>query len=194
MRPRAPLRPLFFPLVAVAFLSLATAPACAPSKQVQEVPVNPDAPLALELRLIKGPGLAGRLLNHSAAARPVLHDLRLQPSRVILVTAEGDTLEPFDRRSLMKFDGTLYCRSFHPLAPGAALDLGEARFARADGGWSLTWGPFEYEDLPAGRYTARLAWASVAADCQESREAEPRPVPGVWLGDVASNPVEVTLE
>lgn len=36
MRPRAPLRPLFFPLVAVAFLSLATAPACAPSKQVQE--------------------------------------------------------------------------------------------------------------------------------------------------------------
>lgn len=194
MSRRAPLRPFFIPLVAVAFLSLATAPACAPSKQVQEVPMNADVPLALELRLVKGPGLAGRLLNHSAAARPVLHDLRLQPSRVILVTAAGDTLEPFDRRSLMKFDGTLFCQSFHPLAPGAALDLGEARFIRADGGWSLTWGPFEYEDLPAGRYTARLAWTSVAADCQETRAAEPRPVPGVWLGTVASNAVEVTLE
>ena len=194
MSRRAPLRPFFSPLVAVAYLSLATAPACAPSKQVQEVPMNADVPLALELRLVKGPGLAGRLLNHSAAARPVLHDLRLQPSRVILVTAAGDTLEPFDRRSLMKFDGTLSCQSFHPLAPGAALDLGEARFIHADGGWSLTWGPFEYEDLPAGRYTACLAWTSVAADCQETRAAEPRPVPGVWLGTVASNAVEVTLE
>ena len=70
MSRRAPLRPFFIPLVAVAFLSLATAPACAPSKQVQEVPMNADVPLALELRLVKGPGLAGRLLNHSAAARP----------------------------------------------------------------------------------------------------------------------------
>lgn len=194
MRPRAPLRPLSVPLVALAVLSLASAPACAPSKQAQEVPMNADVPLALELRLVKGPGLAGRLLNHSAAARPVLHDLRLQPSRVVLVTAGGDTLEPFDKRSLMKFDGTLFCQSFRPLAPGAALDLGEARFARADGGWSLTWGPFEYEELPAGRYTARLAWTSAAADCQETRAAEPRPVPGVWLGTVASNAVEVTLE
>lgn len=194
MRPGAPLCPLSFLLVAIGFLSLATAPACAPSKQVQEVSMNPDVPLVLELRLIKGPGLAGRLLNHSAAARPVLHDLRLQPSRVILVTAGGDTLEPFDKRSLMKFDGTLFCHSFHPLAPGAALDLGEARFARADGGWSLTWGPFEYEDLPAGRYTARLAWTSVAADCQETREAKPRPVPGVWLGTAESNAIEVTLK
>ena len=156
--------------------------------------MNSQAPLALELQLTKGPGLSARLVNQGPAARPVLHDLRLQPSRLVLRNAAGDTLEPFDRRALMKFDNTLYCDAFKALPPGQALELGAERFEKSGGAWKITWGPYEYDALPAGRYNAWLAWESVAAECQESADATPRPVAGVWLGTTESNPVEVTLK
>lgn len=155
--------------------------------------MNADAPLALELRLVKGPGLAGRLLNHSAAARPVLHDLRLQPSRVILVTAAGDTLEPFDRRSLMKFDGTLFCQSFHLWRPERRSTWARLVSSAPTGAGHSPGGPSSTRISPRGaipRASPGPAWPPTVR-----KPARPNPArPGRLAGTVASNAVEATLE
>ena len=152
-----------------------------------------DCPFALELRATKGPGLSARLVNRSAAALPLLHDARLQPSRLVLTAADGAEIEAFDGRALMKYDPRIYCARFQSLPAGKEIDLGEARFTRRGDGWSLTWGPYEFESLAAGRYTAHLAWTSEADSCQDAADSPLRPVTGVWLGTVESNRVEVTL-
>ena len=95
-----------------------------------------DCPFALELRATKGPGVTARLVNRSAAALPLLHDVRLQPSRLVLTATDGAEIEAFDGRALMKYDATLYCARFQSLPPGQALDLGEARFTRRGSGWT----------------------------------------------------------
>lgn len=165
-----------------------------PAKQVQEVPVQNHVPFEIRLKALKGPGLAAWLINRAPTPLPVLHDLRLQASRLVLRGADGVEVEPFDRRALMKFDPRVYCNLFRPLAPGGDLKLAEIRFEKEDDAWTLTWGPYAFEELTAGSYTARISWTSAAADCQDDAEAEPHPVPGVWLGTVTSNEVTVVLK
>lgn len=153
-----------------------------------------DVPFEIRLEVVKGPGLAARLINRSPATQPVLHDPRLQASQLVLRDAAGEEVEAFDRRALMKFDPRVYCNLFRPVPRGAELKLEEVRFEREDATWALAWGPFSFEELPAGSYAARVIWSSEAATCQDAVDSEPHPVAGVWLGTVTSNEVTVVLK
>jgi hypothetical protein len=149
--------------------------------------------LKLELDL-KGTEIRGRLVNTGVAATLVLHDELLQPSRPILLDAEGEEIEAFDERSRAKFDNTVYESMFTQLAGGATLELGEASFERGKkGAWQLAWGPYRFRDLPAGRYQVQLAWSSTITRALADVDDSVIEMKGVWLGELRSGIRPLTL-
>jgi hypothetical protein len=179
-------------LVAVAF-------GCEPSAGVRcaavaagSPEVTADAPFAIELVLVGSASLRASLRNRSTSAQRVLHDPLRQPSRLLL-RGPGGEVPSFDTRSVMKFDNTVETEDYAVLEPGGSVPLGEASFERSGIGWRIRWGPFEFEDLRAGAYEARVAFSSERADAVDPESGEAARVTGVWLGRVESPAVRVTL-
>lgn len=157
-------------------------------------PARPtEAPLVLDLSLADGLQLVARVKNVSAAAQSLLHGEPHQPSVLVLASLAGQPIVAFDERRIAKHDSRVYCADFQTLAPGATAPLDSARFQREPGGYQLQWGPFRMTDIPPGVYTARLTFRSAITQCMDEETGKQRPCPGVWLGQVESNTVRVTL-
>jgi hypothetical protein len=177
--------------------ALAAALACertagvAPAVASGSAEVGMAAPFAVELDL-SGTTLRATLRNRSGSGQGVLHDRLRQPSRLRL-SGSGGEVESFDTRSVMKFDNSVEPDDYARLDAGAGLPLGEASFERRGSGWAIRWGPFEFEDLPAGKYRAQVEFESARDDAVDPESGEPTRVSGVWLGRVESPPVDVSL-
>ena len=170
-------------------------PGCARFEPHEETRAPMDRSVPLEIRLTagRGPDLEAVLVNRSRKVQAILHDTELQPSRLLLFDAQGAAIDPFDSRSIKKYDATVYDYSFQNLAPGQELKLFAARFQRSGKGASVSWGPFEFEELPAGVYAAKIVWESRIEAYLDEGTQEVRRLPSVWLGSLESNTVTVRL-
>jgi hypothetical protein len=149
-----------------------------------------DTPFEIRLMGEKGPALRAVLINHSDVPQVILHDPKLQPSRLDLNGPDGEPVDAFDSRRVKKFDNTIRCEQLRTIPAPGEIEFGAVRFRRGGQGYAVTWGPFEFEDLPAGAYTARIVWESTADSCLDESTQEQRKL-RLWLGEVRSN--EVTL-
>jgi hypothetical protein len=149
-------------------------------------------PFAIRLT-VKGTELKAVLVNVSSSEQVALHDSHLQVSTLELVPSNGLRLRPFDSRMIMKFDNTPYCQLFPKLGPGKKLELGSVRWKKLRDGYSGQWGPFNFEEVAAGDYQARIVWHSERAQCLDEGTRQMRPLPSVWRGMVRSNQVAVHL-
>jgi hypothetical protein len=148
----------------------------------------------IEIRLTaSGPKLKAVLVNRSAAGQMLLHDAHLQAATLELVSSTGSRPKPYDSRMIMKYDSTPYCRLFQTLPPGKKLELGAVHFQLSRDGFAGQWGPFNFDEVPAGDYQARVTWHSDRAQCFDESTRQMRKLPSVWRGMVRSNQVTLHL-
>ncbi len=148
----------------------------------------------LDIRLTaSGPELKAVIVNHSSTDRMLLHTLYLQASTLELVSSTGSQLKPYDSRLIMKYDGAPYCHLFQKLVPGKKVQLGAMRFRSSRDGFTGQWGPFNFDEVPAGDYQVRVTWYSDRAQCLDESTQKMQKVPAVWRGFVRSNLVTLHL-
>ena len=148
-----------------------------------------------EIRLkSRGSELKAVLINRSSAEQKLLHDVHLQASTLELFPSAGSPPKPYDSRAIMKHDATPYCQLFQTLAPGKKLKLGTVRFAKSRDGFAGQWGPFNFDEVPAGDYQARVTWHSEHAQCFDESTRQMRKLPSIWRGLVRSGQVTVHLD
>ena len=133
------------------------------------------------------------LVNRSSSRQVLLHNANLQMSTLALVSATGSPQKPYDSRMIRKCDTTPYCRLFLTLLPGTKLVLGSVRFQKLRDGFAGQWGPFNFEELPAGDYQAKVTWHSERAQCFDESTRQMRKLGSVWRGIVHSNQVTLHL-
>jgi len=163
------------------------------TRQDKGLKMEKDILFEIKLSSDKGPTLRAVLVNHSQVSQTILHHHLLQPSRLDLVGQRNMRIEPFDSRSIKKYDATIYCGYFKSLAPGKEIELGSIRFKRAGQIFTANWGPYEFEELIAGTYTARVIWESAANTCVDEDTGQLRRLPTVWQGQLISNEVNLQL-
>jgi hypothetical protein len=141
----------------------------------------------------RGSELKAVLINRSSKEQMLLHNDYLQADMLELVASTGSRHAPYDSRKLRKYDTTPYCNLFQTLAPGKKLELGAVHFRQSRDGSQGQWGPFNFEELPAGDYQARVTWLSERGQCMEESPRQMRKLPAIWRGVVHSNPVTLHL-
>jgi hypothetical protein len=147
-----------------------------------------------EIRLTaSGSDLKAALVNRSSAEQRLLHDAHLQAATLELVASTRSGPKPYDSRMIMKYDSTPYCQLFQTLPPGKKVEFGSVRFQRSRDGFAGQWGPFNFEEVPAGDYQARVAWHSERDQCFDESTRQMRKLPSVWRGLVRSNQVTLHL-
>jgi hypothetical protein len=147
-----------------------------------------------EIRLYaSGPELKGVLVNRSTGKQMLLHDVHLQVSTLEMISATGSNHKPYDSRKLTKYDTTPYCSLFTTLPSGTKLVLGTSRFRKSRDGFAGQWGPFHFEELPAGEYQAQVTWLSERTQCLDEATRQMRKLPTLWRGVVYSNQVTLRL-
>ena len=148
----------------------------------------------LEIRLTaNGSELKAVLVNRSSVEQMLLNDAHLQAATLELVPATGIGPKPYDSRLIMKYDTKPYCQMFQTLRPGKKLELGFARFQKLRDGFSGQWGPYNFEEVPAGEYQVSVTWHSERAQCFDESSRQMRKLPSVWRGMVRSNRVTLHL-
>jgi len=147
-----------------------------------------------EIRLTaSGSELKAALVNRSSSKQMLLHEAHLRASTLELVPPIGSRPKPYDSRMLKKYDTTPYCQLFLMLPPGSKLGLGSVRFGKSRDGYAGQWGPFNFEELPAGDYQAQVTWHSERAQCFDESTRQLRKLPSLWRGVVRSNQVTLHL-
>ena len=145
-----------------------------------------------EIRLTaSGSELKAVIINRSSSEQRLLHEPHLQAITLELITSTGNRHKPYDSRMIKKYDATPYCYLFQTLAPGKKLGLGSVRFQKSRDGYSGEWGPFVFDEVPAGKHLARVSWHSELVQCLDPSTRQMRKLPSIWRGIVHSN--EVTL-
>lgn len=141
-----------------------------------------------EIRLTaSGATLTAVLHNHSSAPQSVVLKPFLQPSELILTGPKG-AVKPFDTREVQKFDATVRQGSFTTIAAGADQALEKATVQGGGGSATLQWGPFRFESLPAGTYTAKVVLKSALTDYEDDQGRSQKKA-DAWTGTVTSNEV-----
>jgi hypothetical protein len=147
-----------------------------------------------EIRLnVSGSELKAMLVNRSSSRQVLIHDAHLQAATLELISATGSELKPYDSRTIKKYDKTPYCQLFPTLAPGKKMELGSVRFGKSRDGYRGQWGPFNFEEVPAGYYQVRVAWHSERAQCLDESTRQMHKLPSLWRGIVWSNQVTLRL-
>jgi len=148
-----------------------------------------------EIRLtVSGSELKALLVNLSKAEQMLVHDTYLQASVLELVPSNAGQHKPYDSRMIKKYDATPYCRLFLTLAPGKKLVLGSVRFKKSRDGYAGDWGPFHFDEMPAGDYRAQVTWQNERTQCLDEDTRQMRKFPSLWRGRVLSNQVTLRLE
>jgi hypothetical protein len=166
-------------------------PACA---QRSAAEVESIGPFAIEVEATSGPGLHAVLRNVSSGYQNALVHEQVQPSRPVLVGADGRELKPRDTRDDKRSALAVVSQSYYTgLAPCETLDLGSATFSHSASGHGLAWGPFQWSKLPSGAYDVSVAVAMRVEHYNDPRGNRRRPEGGVWTGEVTSDAVRIVL-
>jgi len=136
------------------------------------------APLRLSLEIVQPLGLRAMLRNTSKSTLTIVHDPFVQPSRLSL-SVNGRAIKPADMREVERYSTTVSEDQMQRLEPGRSLEIFKALVDRRERGARIQWGPYEFDRLEGGVYSARVDW--VAA------------YPKAWTGKLASNTVKITL-
>ncbi len=147
-----------------------------------------------EIRLTaSGPELKAVLVNRASTKQMLIHETHLQASTLELVSSTGSLPKPYDSRKIKKNDITPYCGLYTTLHPGTKLALGSVRFQKSRDGYTGQWGPFNFDELPAGEYRALVTWQSERTQCLDETTRQMRKLPSIWRGVVRSNQVTFRL-
>jgi hypothetical protein len=147
-----------------------------------------------EIRLASGDAaLKAVLVNRSSSDQLLLHDSHLQASTLEIISPTGSVHKPYDSRKIGKLDATPYCHLFLPIGPGKKMLLAGMHFRKSRDGYSGEWGPFNFDELPAGDYQVRVVWYSERTQCLDEGTGKMRRLPSVWRGIVRSNQVTLHL-
>jgi hypothetical protein len=141
----------------------------------------------------RGPELKAVLINHSSTEQRLLYSNHLQTTKLELISETGSVQKPYDSRKIQKYDTKPYCYLFQKLGPGKKRQLGSVGFKKLRDGYSGQWGPFNFEEIPAGKYQARIIWQSEITQCFDESVDKMREVSPVWRGIVRSNQVTLRL-
>jgi hypothetical protein len=117
----------------------------------------------------------------------------LQPCQVALTGPHG-AAPAADSRNVRKYDVTVYRRSFQTVPSGGRLVLVERSFEpRGASAWSLSWGPFVFENLAPGVWEAVATFDSVLDDWFDEASRTMQPNRNAWTGQLRSDAVECRL-
>ena len=131
----------------------------------------------------------GYLINQSEHERYVLHSDAIQASELILTRNDNETLTAYDVRSNEKIDNTVYQYMFTSLESGTKIELFRLETTCAAENNRVTWGPYRFENVDAGKYRARIRWTSLIDTFIDEETGEVHKMPHVWLGTVESKDV-----
>jgi hypothetical protein len=148
-----------------------------------------DSPWSIHFQ----PAGMSTLRNHTGREHWVLHDQRLQPSR-LEVKDEGGQVQPVtDRRAVMKFDNTVRKEHFVRVENGGEMPLFQLRIEAGGGEFALGWGPYRVGPLKAGTYTATVIFEARKDRAFDEEKNKDVPVDGALIGTLRSDPVQLRL-
>jgi len=149
-----------------------------------------------EIRLVSsGSELKAVLANRSSSEQVLLYHEYLQTSSIELVSSTGQqpNPKPYDSRLIMKVDSKPYCRLFQKLGPGKKLEIGTLSLRKSRDGYAGQWGPYNFDEVAAGDYHARVIWHSERSQCLDESTQQMRKLTSAWKGMVRSNQITVHL-
>jgi hypothetical protein len=152
------------------------------------------SPFEIRLRELRGLAVEGVLVNVSKKPQLVLANDRLQPCEPTLRDSAGKTVALADKRADMKYDNTPWRALFKALKPGEEVPWVKGRFERREDGYYFECSQFEAMGLRAGRYTLSVVWKSAIDQWVDSETRKSGRWKDIWLGELRSNQVTVTLE
>lgn len=137
----------------------------------------------------------GNAILHNGSSRAiwVFTDLDLQPVVLDLTDAAGHKLEATDSRADKKFDNTPTREAFQNVAAGASLDLSALQVSGGGSSYEVSFGPYVFGAVAPGTYTAVARWQSHQSRYFDESTHRLRQLEGVWLGELASAPVALTI-
>lgn len=141
----------------------------------------------------RGSELKAVLVNRSSSEQRLLYSNHLQTTKLELISETGSVHKPYDSRKIMKYDTKPYCYLFQTLGPGKKRELGSVRFKKLRDGYAGQWGTFNFEEIPAGNYQARIIWQPDITQCFDESIGKMRKLDPVWRGIVRSNQVTLHL-
>lgn len=130
------------------------------------------------------------LVNNSHEEQTYFYNSQLQPSKLLIRDDQGNMVEPYDVRSVMKFDTTPYRHFFMMISPQEKILLQSAKIEKKAEGHHVSWDPFEYE-LPknAQFYDLKAEWIS-GLDKAYNCETQQYEDISLWKGSVISNMIK----
>lgn len=131
----------------------------------------------------------GYLINQSEHEYNVLHSDAIQASELILTTNDNEELTAYDVRSNEKIDNTVYQYMYMSLESGKKIELFRLETTCSSENNMVTWGPYQFKNVDAGKYRARISWTSVIDTFIDEETAEVHKMPHVWLGTVDSKEI-----
>jgi len=133
------------------------------------------------------------LTNTGSKAFKIVLDDNVQPPELLLANSAGETLAPFDSRSIKVFDNRPYCSMVRTIDPDSSVLLGSIDEEAISSEKSIAFGCRRFENVPPGVYTAVVRFSSVIRTCACKKNGRQRPVKNIWLGDCESGPFELTV-
>ena len=161
-------------------------------------PAPPPFELVLEVAASSkgaaGPQLVVRLRNVSGQPQTYLVDVAWQPVLLLIRDEQGHLLKPFDERSTQKFGFRVHRASYRLLPAAGQAELLSVPFKPTTAGaYAVQWESFRMlEALSPGRYRVQAEWQS-AINRYVLDNGKMSQLPGLWLGQVRSQEVLLTL-
>ena len=179
-------------------ISLCLLISCAPARGPQDTKgkqsMESRSPFTINLFQETDGSIQAVLRNISDRPQVYLHHLDQQPSELVIQDARGDTVKPFDTRSIKKYDPTVYRAMYSTLQPRDSVILDRESFAVInDRTFTLQWLPFQFESLKAGSYSLSVRWECGENSWEDSETHEVGLIDSVWAGVVVSNQITIIL-
>ncbi len=157
-------------------------------------PMASQPPFTITLAQDTDGSILATLKNVSDRPQVYLHHLDHQPSELIVTNDHGDTLKPFDTRTIKKYDPTVYRAMYSTLQPREEVVLDRESFSTEDGRvFSLRWMPFRFDTLLPGRYSLLVRLECSENSWEDSETHEVGLMEDIWAGTLVSNPLKVTI-
>jgi hypothetical protein len=158
-----------------------------------------DCPFELKLKKISEDGkvrLCAFLKNISSSAQLFHHSFMYQASELVLVASSDVEVFGYDYRERKDFDHTMYyLEDYSTLEPNEEVEIDSAFIGQqTPDSPIIAWGPFQFNDLKKGNYSAYVIFESLRDDWTDQKTKIRHEIKNIWLGKLKSNLVNIEID
>lgn len=158
-----------------------------------------ESPFELKLKKLSEDGkirLSVFLKNISSSPQLFHHSFMYQASELVLIAASDVEIFGYDYRERKDYDHTIYSlEDYSNLEPNEEIELDSATInSETSGSPIISWGPFQFNDLKKGNYSAYVIFESTRDNWTDEKTKVRHQIQNIWLGKLKSNLVNIEID